>query len=299
MASTELTRPTDKSPDPTKKNPSLKSLQDLTLIEAWDLETNAPKYVTFYLVTHDEEVYFGQSSKNKRDISLAEYSAALEHIRDDEIYPEVPTDTQLKIAPENLNDSSAFVKRPGLNCYETMKGTDYIPKEVLNETLIMEQISKSPHPNVVGYYGCRVKRGRITAIFLERLDQTLTQYTSRPDFEPLYNAKFVEALESAVDYLHSLGLAHNDINPDNIMVRDGMPVLIDFGSTQPFGKRLQSLGTVGWYEELFFTSEKKHDIYSLGKLREWFQKNGVKVRGIKRQRWVLSGAKAFIASGFS
>lgn len=55
------------------------------------------------------------------------------------------------------------------------------------------------------------------------------------------------------------------------MVRDGMPVLIDFGSCQPFGHRLQSLGTRGWYEELFNTSEKKHDTYSLGKLREWFE----------------------------
>lgn len=53
------------------------------------------------------------------------------------------------------------------------------------------------------------------------------------------------------------------------MVRDGMPVRIDFGSCQPMGQRLQSLGTEGWYEELFFTSEKKHDTYSLNKLREW------------------------------
>jgi hypothetical protein len=55
------------------------------------------------------------------------------------------------------------------------------------------------------------------------------------------------------------------------MVKNGIPILIDFGSYQPFGKRLQSLGTRGWYEELFFTSEKKHDEYSLGKLRQWMQ----------------------------
>jgi hypothetical protein len=56
------------------------------------------------------------------------------------------------------------------------------------------------------------------------------------------------------------------------MVKDGMPVLIDFGSSQPFVTRLQSLGTEGWYEEVFFTSEKKHDTYSLTILREWLQK---------------------------
>jgi len=66
------------------------------------------------------------------------------------------------------------------------------------------------------------------------------------------------------------GLAHNDINPYNIMVKDYNPILIDFGSCQPFGGRLQSLGSPGWYE-IFFTSQAKHDTYSLKKLRGWLE----------------------------
>ncbi len=31
-----------------------------------------------------------------------------------------------------------------------MKGTNYVPKAVLDETLIMEQISKPRHPNIIG-----------------------------------------------------------------------------------------------------------------------------------------------------
>ncbi|RFU30569.1 hypothetical protein B7463_g5780, partial [Scytalidium lignicola] len=271
MAFTESTRPSNDI-ESGRKPPAVASLQDLIIIEAWDSETDTPKYVTFYHVTQDEEVYFGQSFKNKRDMTLAEYNTALEYIKDDEIYPVVPINIQLTIAPENLDNSSVFVKRPGLAWYETMKGSDFIPKEVLNETLIMEQISKSPHPNIVSYYGCRVKRGRITTILLERLDQTLAQYVSTDNFQQLDKTKFIIALESALDHLHSLGLAHNDINPHNIMVKDGMPVIIDFGSCQPFGNSLQSLSSEGWYEELFYTSEKKHDTYSLGKLREWLQK---------------------------
>ncbi len=259
-----------------RRTPTVSSFQDLTIIEAWDSQTKKPKYVTFYHVTDDEEVYFGQSSKNKRDLTLEEYIAALEPIKDDEIYPKVPTDIQLTIAPNTFHESQAFVKRPGLNCYETMKGTNYIPKAVLDETVIMEQISKSPHPHIVRYYGCRVKRGRITAILLEPLDQTLAQYASTRDFQQLDKVRFVEALESAVEYVHSMGLAHNDINPDNIMVKERMPVLIDFGSCQPFGERLQSLGTEGWYEELFYHSRQKHDVYALKKLREWFESSGLK-----------------------
>ncbi|POR37654.1 Uncharacterized protein TPAR_02142 [Tolypocladium paradoxum] len=261
-----------------RKAPAVTSLQDLTIIEAWDPGANKAKYVTFYLVTPDEEVYFGQSSKNKRDLTLAEYSSALEYISDDEIYPAVPSNVALTIAPDNLDSALLFIKRPGLNCYETMKGSSYVPKALLDETLIMEQVSQRQHPNIIRYHGCRVRRSRITAIVLEHLDLTLTQYASTPAFQQLDKAKFIEALESAVDYVHSLGLAHNDINPDNIMVKGDMPVLIDFGSCQPYGKRLQSLGTRGWYEELFFTSEKKHDQYSLGRLREWLQKPELKSR---------------------
>lgn len=259
--------------------PIVTSLQDMTIIEAWDPGANIPKYVTFYIITPDEQLYFGQSFKNKRDLTLEEYSAALEHVDDAEIYPNVPKDTHLTIAPDNLDDVSAFIKRPGLNCYESMKGTDYVHRSVLEETLIMEQISqlgnqKQQHPNIIHYYGCHVRRGRITAIVLERLDQTLKQYASTPAYKHLDKAKFLTALESAVEYLHSLGLAHNDINPDNIMVKDdGIPVLINFGSCQPYGNRLQSLGTEGWYEKMFFTSEKKHDTYSLGILREWLNKS--------------------------
>ncbi|KAH7208386.1 kinase-like domain-containing protein [Fusarium oxysporum] len=254
---------------PEKIPPTVTSLQDLTIIEAWDTEANKPKYVTFYLVTLDEEVFFGQSKKNKRELSFAEFTAALQHVKDEDIYPEVPKDVTLKLAPDNLDGSLVYVKRPGLNNYETMRGTDFIPKELLAETVTMEKVSQTPHPNIVGYHGCRVRRGRIMSIILEKMDQTLQQYSSTPEFEKLDKPKFLEALQSAVAYIHSLDLAHNDINPHNIMVKDGMPVLTDFGSCQPVGQRLQSLGTEGWYEELFFTSEKKHDTYSLNKLREW------------------------------
>ncbi|KAI1132463.1 kinase-like domain-containing protein [Nemania abortiva] len=254
------------------KRPILTSLQDLTILEALDPDTDEVKYVTFYHITSDDDLYFGQLYKQKKDISLADYNSTLEHVTDEEIYPLIPEGTPLKIAPNHWDDTTAFIKRPGLNCYETMKGSDYIPKEILQETLIMEQISLAPHPNIITYHGCHVKCGRITAIVLERLDQTLTQLSLTPAFHQLDHDSFFKAVESAVHHIHSLGLAHNDINPDNIMIRNGMPVLIDFGSCQPFGMHLQSLGTDGWYEELFFTSEAKHDEYSLKKLKQWLQK---------------------------
>ena len=245
------------------------------IVEDWDPETDRAKYTTWFHITKENEVYFGESAKNKRDISIAEYNAGLVRINDADIFPETPTDVDLTIAPAHLNDVSAYIKQPGLIHYPSMKGTGQISRAVLDETLVMEQISKTPHPHIVKYHGCKVNRGRITGIVLERHNQTLMQYAAKSDISLAYpdlnRAKFMDALGSAVAYMHSLGLAHNDINPHNIMVRDGMPVLIDFDSCQPFGKHLQSAGTVGWCKEAFWTSEKEHDIYSLNKLQQWLR----------------------------
>lgn len=100
----------------------------------------------------------------------------------------------------------------------------------------------------------------------------MTQYIFTPEFQHLDKKKFIEALESAIDHLHSLGLAHNDLNPNNIMVRNGLPVLVDFGSAGRFGESLYSLGTTEWYPKNFTTSEKEHDTECLAKFREWIEK---------------------------
>jgi serine/threonine protein kinase len=256
-----------------EEKPLVKSPQDLTISEAFDVGATEAKYVTFYLVTPEDRLYFGQLFKSKKEITPAEYHSALEYVPDSEIYPMVPEtlDNPLTIAPDALDDVSAFIKRPGINSYEEMKGSDFIPKGLLQETIIMEQLSKAHHPHIIRYHGCRVRRDRIICIFLERLDQTLMQYSHEPEFAQLDRSKFLEALELAVAHLHSLGLAHNDINPHNIMVRDGMPVLIDFGACQPLGRPLQEAGSPGWCMDDITTSELEHDRYGIQKVREWLE----------------------------
>ncbi|KAL3460013.1 kinase-like domain-containing protein [Aspergillus heterothallicus] len=267
------------------------SLDDLTIVESI-ASGGKLKSTSFFYITETDEVYFGRTEKSKREVTIPEIIAALRRVPDQDIYARVPpssadgsnnnesssgSGSDLTLAPETLTEDECliYVKRPGLQWYEDMIGTEYCPKAVLDETMIMEAISKTPHPNIVRYYGCRVRRGYITSIVLERLDKTLEQYVSTPAFETLDKGRFFEQLTSAVKYLHSLGLAHNDLNPQNIMVRGegegAAPVLIDFDSCQPFGKRLQSLGTEGWFEKPFFTSEKEHDVYSLRKIEGWLR----------------------------
>lgn len=124
---------------------------------------------------------------------------------------------------------------------------------------VTEQVSKLHHLNIVRYNDFRVRRDRDTGIVIERaswLDaNTISHQNARVSAARQSQVNDIEAPESVVDSLHSLRLAHNDINLHNIMIKNGMPVLIDFGSCQPFGKQLSSHETPAWTEEMFYMSE--------------------------------------------
>lgn len=150
---------------------------------------------------------------------------------------------------------------------------DLIPLMLLDEARALGRVSQHPHPGIIKYHGCRVRRGRITGLLLDRYPSNLEQYRKDPA-GTIDKKAFVAALESAVHHLHSLGLAHNDINPGNILIdAESMPVLIDFGSCCKIGQKLgASRGTVGWVEgdmDDYTTSETRHDTFAVEKIRGW------------------------------
>ncbi|OAA71148.1 Protein kinase-like domain protein [Cordyceps fumosorosea ARSEF 2679] len=89
------------------------SLRDLTILEAFDQGATEAKYVTFYHVTSEDELYFGHLFKRKKEITLEEYNAALEHIPDSEIYPEVPRDTPINNRARRLGRRLCFHQAAG------------------------------------------------------------------------------------------------------------------------------------------------------------------------------------------
>ncbi|KAK4207372.1 serine threonine kinase [Rhypophila decipiens] len=257
-----------------RKPPLPTPLEDYTwlqliITDARDPEKPPIKERVWCHITPDEKLFLGQiqfpEDKIPDPLSLDQQRSMLYRIPDRALYAPVPRNTSLAIIParenDNFNASNSYVKGPNIRYFiELSRGNmfwdwpdrrEWIPDMLLSEVLITDRICKVPHPFIIKYHGyCHWE--------LREWDKEV-------------KTTMLERIESAVKYLHSLGLAHNDLNPQNVMVRsDGTPALIDFGSCRPFGEELKySYGTPGWFEEDFKTSEKKHDLYGLKMLEEW------------------------------
>jgi len=244
--------------------------------EDFDQETGAFRHTTFAVIDEDDIAYFGTLNHRKHEVTLEQLSSALAPISDHDFFPEwLPRNEKLTMAPDAL-PPNIYVKRPDLALYGVFQEHNVlrlIPEGFLEEVKVMETLSQHPHPNIINYYGCHVRRGRITGLILELHPYTLTDYLKNKvksvDKEP-----FMEALESAIRHLHSLDWAHNDLNPGNVLVnKAGMPILIDFGSARKIGTKLgTSRGTKGWIDgeiKDYHTSDYRHDLFALEKIRTW------------------------------
>ncbi|KAI1139119.1 kinase-like protein [Hypoxylon sp. FL0543] len=271
--------------------PNIKSFQDLSYVaEAFTPGSQGDNedflYTFFTYFDADDHAYFGKVQKPKLEMSLEEFSSALTSIPDEEVYPILTkSEYLLGPAPDDLNLAreaelkGVYIKRPPIKDYDWYKEEDClstIPATLLEEAAALQHISHyEQHPNLVKFHGCRVRRGRITGLMMDRYKYDLNEFMRWRN--TVDKERFLYCLESAIRRLHSLGLAHNDINPRNIMVNEasGEPVLVDFGSCHKIGDKLTaSLGTPGWTEDGddYTISKESHDIAALDKIRSWLDK---------------------------
>lgn len=225
---------------------------------------------------------------------LQEMKGALCLIPNDRLYPRFCE--QFRIAPCALfnNADKYFMKRPWLTRIWDQKPSDTpnaISLGLREEIETLEDLSQHPHPGLVRYHGCVVQKGWVLGLILDRYKYDLHQYLKVQ--ERLINTSasnapagrlgginvevFMAALEEALRFLHSLGYAHNDLKPQNIMVdeaRGCMPVLIDFGSCKPTGKSLGHSGSTEYWTpkslQKEWKSDVKKDVYALGMLWNMF-----------------------------
>ncbi|KAJ9119573.1 hypothetical protein QFC22_003282 [Naganishia vaughanmartiniae] len=112
-----------------------------------------------------------------------------------------------------------------------LANTPALYKQIKDESDVMQLLS---HPNVVDYYGIEVHRDRVY-IFQEYCEggslANLISYGRIEDEEVvmLYTYQMLDGLR----YLHSKGVEHRDVKPDNILLgANGMIKFVDFGASK-------------------------------------------------------------------
>lgn len=220
-------------------------------------------------------MYYGQLGTPRAEITLEQLNAALSPIPS-AIVPTWPlAEPHLRQAPEALTETFV-IKRPRLETYNWLVNHSQcmetqLFRSLLAEAQVLEELSQHPHPNMI----CRVAHGCFTGIVLEKHPRDLQTHIDQ-GHKALDKTAFMAALESAIQHLHGLGFAHNDLCPSNVLVSEaGMPVLIDFEGCQKLGTSLQYVrGTEGWIEgeiKDHHTSDARHDTFALGKIRAWLE----------------------------
>ncbi|KAF5000376.1 hypothetical protein FGRMN_1844 [Fusarium graminum] len=176
--------------------------------------------------------------------------------------------SSLTAAPEKILQY-CFVKHAKVCNYDPEQKGRNIKNIVLAEAEIGELLMDHHHPNIARYWGCDVVDGRIRGLCYGKYVMTLSERAESG--VPLDVEYCLQGIRDGLDHLHGLGLAHNDINPNNIMLDAGdNPVIIDFDSCKPEGEHLLKRGTPNWSIESSRTSSRENDFYGLRKIEEYF-----------------------------
>ena len=211
------------------------------------------------------EAYHGTVKYREHEFNKDDILDHLKPIPPEHIYPEYQT--------EFTRAPSVYLKAPTLSAYNPGSG-DQIAQQSLHEVRAYERFKREPHPSIGEYLGCVIDNGRITRLALVKYEYTLLDRMQDKSREKLDLVKCMEAIESGVRHIHKLGLAHNDLNPMNIMFKaDDTPVIIDFDTCLPIGAHLSKGGLIGGWNGSsairFSSSSKECDEKALESMREW------------------------------
>jgi len=251
--------------------PNIRTKRDLTnLCEVSDYETGAFLRSTFTYVDEQDIVWFGQTPGiRKYDLTVEDLKRDLRRIPDTKIYPPKTSSVSVVSGPDRKN---LFVKRPKLLCLDNEEETKLVSQMFLEEAEVLEFLKHHRHPNLVRYHGCTVNRGHITGIILDK-HEVILQYRYEDVPHDLDIVACMNGIRAGIKHLHSLGFAHNDLNPMNIALDgDDNPIILDFGSCKRAGEQLLSAGTYGWIDECYSTSARQHDESAIAKIEAWLMK---------------------------
>ncbi len=108
----------------------------------------------------------------------------------------------------------------------------------------------SLHPNILTFHEAVADEGKIG--FISEYIQTgsLKDWLKNSEnLTLLQKLSMIEGILSGLEHLHQNSILHRDLKPDNVFVKDGIPLLADFGSAKDydFAESQHAYGFTYWY----------------------------------------------------
>ena len=176
--------------------------------------------------------YVGKLDALLDKVDDADLLTCLEPVPPECIHPRTPD--EVTIAPE-FDSAKHYLKAPSFVYDDCRPGKTFVADCVLNEVTMLGRLKVHPHRNLVSYLGCVVKDNRITHISLEKYSSSLVAAVEH-GVTVIEVERILNGVQAGMEHLHALGLAHNDITPENICLDAlGEPIIIDFDGCLPFG----------------------------------------------------------------
>lgn len=268
--------------------PDIKSWDDFKQIsEIHDTDDSGKSVLncTTFVVFNEAGYCFRGSVKAPKDqITLDQARSCLSQDSADSSFPATPMGMPTTDEFPLSKESNTYIKMPNTTAFNAYANPITISNNILREAKILELLTHYPHPNIVDFRGAVIKHGRIVGLALDKYPRGLAQYMSSGAYgagvsrnqQSLSSLSttdkqgIIDGIAAGLSHLHSLGLAHNDVNPANVMfTEEGTPVIVDLGSCRPTGETLHERGTVGWNEGFSRTSDVQNDLIGLKAIAKW------------------------------
>lgn len=222
-----------------------------SLLPIWQSKSgDSPRFMyTSVSAFVDGNAYTGKIQSFPEDVEDEELLACLQPVPPECIHPIFPEG--FTIAP-TYDASKHYLKAPSFTYELAQPGSTKVAESVLNEAKVMELLRQHPDQNLAQYYGCVVAEGRIKQLCLQRYECNLLQWIHKHQGKPPQEEAeaVLDDIEAAIQHLHSLGFAHNDLNPGNICIsRDNRAVLVDFDCCIPLGEVMPKGESIVFDEE--------------------------------------------------